>query len=73
MPFLTPAERVTLELIRDTGVVSPPDLEWAKAKGCAQVLRKDSQYYLTEAGIEALARDAEQRRDSQSARRPRMR
>jgi hypothetical protein len=54
MPLLTPIERVTLELIRNTGVASRERLAWAKGKGYAEAVSV-SRHRLTGAGRGALA------------------
>jgi hypothetical protein len=63
MPLLTPTERVTLEAIRDTGIVSGERLAWTMEKGYAEVAGR-FRYRLTKAGLEALASDDEQRMDA---------
>jgi hypothetical protein len=60
MALLTPTERVTLEAIRDTGVISRERLDWAIGKGYAELADR-ARHRLTKAGLEALASDADQR------------
>jgi hypothetical protein len=69
MPLLTPIERVTLELIRDLGAALPGRVPWALENGYAKVAG-NGRHKLTEAGIVALASDAEQRMASRNANRP---
>jgi hypothetical protein len=70
MALLTPTERVTLELIRATGTALPGHVPWALEKGYAKTAG-NGRHRLTEAGIVALAGDAEQRMANRSANAPR--
>jgi hypothetical protein len=72
MPLLTPTERVTLEMIRDKGIVDTAErVAWAREKGLAEPAGK-GRHWLTEAGPEALLSDAADRgaRRSAGTRRP---
>jgi hypothetical protein len=73
MTLLTPTERVTLEMIRDLHHAPPERVEWATEKGYAEPVGKGRQLRLAEAGLQALASDAEQRVASKAANRPRRR
>jgi hypothetical protein len=73
MPLLTPTERVTLEAICDLHHALPERVEWATGNGYAEAAGKGKQLRLTEAGVKALASDAEQRLASRAANRPRRR
>ena len=57
MALLTPDERVTLEAIRDTGMVSRERYAWAKEKGYAEPTGQ-YRYRLTREGFAALLFDA---------------
>jgi hypothetical protein len=55
--LLTPTERLTLELIRDTGVASRDRLAWAKENGYAEAVGP-ARHKLTAAGLKALTDNA---------------
>jgi hypothetical protein len=71
--LLTPTERLTLEIIRDLHHAPPERVEWALGKGYAEPVGKQKQLRLTEAGVEALKSDADQRMEMRAANRPRRR
>jgi hypothetical protein len=60
-------------MIRDPHHAPPARVEWALEKGYAQAANKRRQLQLTEAGVKALASDAEERLASRAANRPRRR
>jgi hypothetical protein len=72
MPLLTPTERVTLEMIRDTELASGSRLAWALEKGYAEAVTK-TRHKLTDAGATALASDDKQRMEMRTANRLRRR
>ena len=59
--LLAPNERITLEAIRDMGMVSRERCAWAKEKGYAEPMSA-YRYQLTREGFEALLSDAAGRR-----------
>jgi hypothetical protein len=61
MALLTPTERLMLEIIRDLHHLPSERVEWALGKGYAELVGKQKRLRLTEAGVEALKSDAEQR------------
>jgi hypothetical protein len=72
MPLLTPTERMTLEAIRDLGHALPGRVEWAMEKGYAEPSGGGRRLRLTQAGEEALASHADQRRGSRAESSPTM-
>jgi hypothetical protein len=82
MALLTPTERITLEMIRDNGVAPwaavarAIDKGWVAKQGAGRgkgIAGKEARYSLTEAGLEALKSDADQRMEMRAANRPRRR
>jgi hypothetical protein len=73
IPLLTPTERFTLEMIQDLHHLPPERVEWALGKGYAELVGRQTRLRLTEAGLEALKSDADQRMEMRAANRPRRR
>jgi hypothetical protein len=73
MALLTPTERLTLEIIRDLHQAPRERVESALGKGYAEPVGKQKQLQLTQAGLEALKSDDQQRMEMRAANRPRRR